>query len=67
MKYKSNKQLRTIKQMFNQNTNNMTNNITHKLQDINMFFKRANLNNPTAAVAAIAIVGMTVIGKMNMK
>ena len=67
MKYKSNKQLRTIKQMFNQNTNNMTNNITHKLQDINMFFKRANLNNPTAAVAALAIVGMTVIGKMNMK
>ena len=67
MKHKSNKQLRVIKQMFKQNTNNMTNNITHKLQDINMFFKRVNLNNPTAAVAAIAIVGMTVIGKMNMK
>ena len=67
MKHKSNKQLRVIKQMFKQNTNNMTNNITHKLQDINMFFKRVNLNNPTAAVTAIAIVGMTVLGKMNMK
>ena len=53
--------------MFKQNTNNMTHNITHTLQDINMFFKRVNLNNPTAAVTAIAIVGMTVIGKMNMK